>query len=80
MGQPEHLGSGAVAGGQRGHIDGLRVMGDHPLHELDVRHGDLRARRDHDLVPHVHVAHAAHAGHAATLGEGERRAAEEQGG
>jgi len=29
-----------VAGGQPRHVDGLRVVGDHPLHELDVRHGD----------------------------------------
>jgi hypothetical protein len=34
-----------VAGGarlqERGHLDRLRVMADHPLHELDVRAGEL---------------------------------------
>ena len=36
--------------GHPGHVDGLRVVRDHPLHELDVRHRIDRARGDDDVV------------------------------
>ena len=32
------------------HVDGLRVVGDHALHELDVRHRIGGAFGDHDVV------------------------------
>ncbi len=48
-----------VRGSHPRHVDRLRVMGDHPLHELDVRHRVEHAFGDRDvaMVAHVHAGH-----------------------
>src|SRR5689334_13096118 len=58
----EHLRIGAIRLRHPRHHDGLGVVGDHALHELDVRLGIERARWDDDLGAHAVLAviHARH--------------------
>ena len=48
LGKPEQTPARLVRGGHPGHVDGLGVVGDHPLHEPDVGLGVARALGDDD--------------------------------
>jgi hypothetical protein len=58
LGELDEVLTGIVPRGQTGHVDGLRVMRDHALHEANVRLGKDGARWDRDgRQIHGHTSH-----------------------